>query len=156
MPQYGFRSTDHRLGDGNSDGQDGVTCPQPQEATTAGSRLPRPEQGEEESHLWTVSFSETSQWQRKERGCPLVAMHLFRPSQTSKSFDIFQQTSLNIFCCVPQAEIYMTTQVCMCVDIKSNKSLLKTIMLILTTCNVMQKCVDIFYFIFNMHHNLLS
>ena len=36
MPQYGFRSTDHRLGDGNSDGQDGVTCPQPQEATTAG------------------------------------------------------------------------------------------------------------------------
>ena len=50
----------------------------------------------------------------------------------------------------------MTTQVCTCVDIKSNKSLLKTIMLILTACNVMQKCVDIFYFIFNMHHNLLS
>lgn len=78
------------------------------------------------------------------------------PSQTSKSLDIFQQSCLNIFCCVPQAEIYMTTQVCICVDIKSNQSLLKTIMLILTTCSVMQKCVDIFYFIFNMHHNLLS
>ena len=35
----------------------------------ASSQLPRPEQGEEEGHLWTVSFSETCVYKRSE-GAP--------------------------------------------------------------------------------------